>query len=125
MKMKPESVTPVIAAALRRRPRRRAGTAKGGRGAKKSTDNYVAETAPTIGLNSGNVAGAGAPSGNSNALKHGYRTAAADVRRKRATALFRELYCAIDAIVPVMRAGGDWQEQCAHASDLMLTTDLL
>jgi hypothetical protein len=117
--------TPVIAAALRRPRRRAVDKFKRGRGVKILTDNYVAKTGLTGGGNSGNRIGAGAPRGNSNALRHGYRTAAAETRRKRTVVLFRKLNRAIDAIVPTIRAGGDWRAQCEYASDLMLATDLL
>lgn len=112
--------TPVISAALRRSPGR---VAIGGGGTKNFADNYVAKSPLTSGQNSGNRLGAGAPPGNRNALRHGFASAAAKARNGLIIRRFRELYRAIDAIVPIWRAGGDGQAQSRHAYDLMLTLE--
>src|ERR1700687_1144452 len=71
-------ISPVIAAALSRAPRMPQGG--GGREkAKKATNNFVAEASG--GPNRGNRKGAGARRGNSNALRHGMRSAAHRERR--------------------------------------------
>jgi len=115
--------TPVIAAALKRRSIRRARRvdrqAKGGGGCKKSADNYVAKSPLTAGQNTGNRPGAGAPSGNRNASRHGYASAAAKARDKLIKARFRELDRAIDLIVPIWRSGGDVDAQCARTLALV------
>jgi hypothetical protein len=101
--------TPVIAAALRRRPVVRSGTvAEGGKGPppiKKIENNYVASKRVRVGHNSGNRPGARA--GNRNALRTGEHTAAARADRERWRQLFGELDVALDAVVAAHRANVD------------------
>jgi hypothetical protein len=100
--------TPVIAAAMQRRPgvrrRKRTDPTQGGRGGKKSENNFVAIVALSYGRNSGNRPGAGARPGNCNALRTGQHTAAARAVRKRWRQLFDEFDAVGDTVVAAHRA---------------------
>jgi len=103
--------TPVLAAALRRRPgvRRRKGAerAKGGGGYVFFENNFVSIAGVSPGPNSGNASGAGARPGNRNALRTGEHTAstrAYDAHLRRLLERFDE---ALDHVTAAHQAGID------------------
>lgn len=98
--------TPVIAAALRRRPTvcvRREG--EGGGGYKKNANNYVAAARVSIGHNSQKRIPTGAVEGNRNAVSGGRRSAEARAERAFWRSFERELDVLLEMIVAAHRAG--------------------
>jgi hypothetical protein len=87
-------LSPVIAAAVARAPRRRPAKDFLKKG-QKSTNNFVAE-----GPSRGNRKGAGAPLGNRNAWQHGGRSKPFRVHRRRVRALIADT----DALTAELRA---------------------
>jgi len=104
----PIALTPVIQAALLRRPVRRVHARptgvierKGGGGAKKSENNYIAEPPLSHGKKKRKP---GAPRGNRNAVRSGCFTAEARATRKRNIGYFREMMLLVRAIRAAARA---------------------
>ena len=116
-------LSPVIAAARRRRPtlraRRALGMGPGGEGCKKYENNYVANSRLSIGHNSGNRSGAGAAPGNRNAVRSGHDTAEVRADRRYWRILFHRLDAILTALVAIERAGGDTSVVCRKLDDLM------
>jgi len=103
--------TPVIAAALRRRPglrrRRTLKPVEGGGGIKKSENNFIAIDTLSGGKTSGNRSGAGARVGNRNAVRTGEHTATARQDKARWRRLMARLDLALEAVVTTHRSGSD------------------